>query len=150
MPAQGRDPAEPLPWPGAVLAAKAREAPAANGAARRRSARGWRWPQLWAPHYQWWRKKWMRWGKGRIVLSLVLKKECVKEIFEMVKIGWNPLIEEFVCSGVKFQMAHELRIISREACEDRVKFRNSSNQLWHVDLHASLSPVKYEGTQLLS
>jgi hypothetical protein len=35
-------------------------------------------------------KKWMGWGKGRIVLSLVLEKECVKEIFEMVKIGWKP------------------------------------------------------------
>jgi hypothetical protein len=38
----------------------------------------------------------------------------------------NPQIEEFACLGVKFRKACELRVISREACEDRVKFRNSS------------------------
>jgi hypothetical protein len=37
----------------------------------------------------------------------------------------NPQVEEFACLGFKFRKACELRVISREACEDRVKFRNS-------------------------
>jgi hypothetical protein len=41
----------------------------------------------------------------------------------------DPQIEEFACLGVKFRKACDPRVISREACEDRVKFRNSSQHM---------------------
>jgi hypothetical protein len=104
---------------GAALAGLAREAPAGNGAARRHSRAS---PFEDDPALGPTRSV----VEGKIVLSLVLEKECLKENSEMVKLVEIPRIKEFACLGVKFRQVRELKVIWREAYEDRVKFRNCS------------------------
>jgi hypothetical protein len=62
-------------------------------------------------------------------IHIVWRGKRRKKILKFSKRGENLRIEEFVCIGVKFQKACELRVISREAYEDRVKFRNLSPKI---------------------
>jgi hypothetical protein len=75
-------------------------------------------------------------------IHIVWRGKRRKKILKFSKRGENLRIEEFACLEVKFQKACELRVISREAYEDRVKFRNLSLDKHRVVIKRCVSERK--------
>jgi hypothetical protein len=59
---------------------------------------------------------------GNTIHSVMLEMEKKKENNEVMNKSETPQIKEVRVSGVKFRKSCELRVISDEACDDRVKF----------------------------
>jgi hypothetical protein len=81
---------------------------------------GWRKPRTWDPHVSGGEER-RAGAKWSVQLSWRGKRRG------KIPKGQKSRIEEFVCLWVKFRKTCELRVISHEACEHRVKFRNISS-----------------------